>query len=91
MQAIALATGKLPHEILLDIARGEQFTIKEYNKGADAYLPKTYYPTFSERMDAAKAAAPYYAPRLSAQSVKQVEPVEQFAQVLEEMSKRLPG
>jgi hypothetical protein len=50
----------LPHEILLAIARGEPLD--------------GHKPTFAERMDAAKAAAPYYGARLS--SVR-VEPLKQ--------------
>ena len=51
----AAATGLLPHEFLLAVARGE--TIDGHT------------PTFAERMDAAKAAAPYYAPRLQSADV----------------------
>ena len=32
------------------------------------WVDKEYYPTFEERVDAAKAAAPYFAPRLSGQA-----------------------
>jgi hypothetical protein len=46
----AAKSGQLPHEFLLSVARGEE---------VDGYRP-----TFAERMDAAKVAAPYYAPRL---------------------------
>ena len=48
----AAKEGLLPHEILLKIARGE--------------LLGDHRPSFAERMEAAKAAAPYYAPRLAA-------------------------
>ncbi|HJX17774.1 MAG TPA: hypothetical protein VJ437_06210 [Acidiferrobacterales bacterium] len=48
----AARTGELPHEFLLQVMRGHKIT--------------GHKPTFSERMDAAKAAAPYYAPRLAA-------------------------
>jgi len=47
----AAKTGELPHEFLLRIVRGEAI---------DGHAPE-----FAERMDAAKAAAPYYAPRLA--------------------------
>lgn len=48
----AAKTGELPHMILLRIARGE--------------VLDGHTPAFSERMDAAKAAAPYFAPKLAA-------------------------
>ncbi|WP_139224878.1 hypothetical protein [Dokdonella immobilis] len=51
----AAKTGELPHEFLLRIARGEKIGEHE--------------PTFQERVDAAKAAAPYYAARLGAVDV----------------------
>jgi len=51
----AAKTGELPHEYLLRISRGEKI--------------EGYTPTFTERMDAAKAAAPYFAPKLSTTSV----------------------
>jgi hypothetical protein len=47
----AKAVGQLPHEFLAAIARGETIDGHE--------------PTFEERMDAAKHAAPYYAPKLA--------------------------
>lgn len=49
--AKAEASGLMPHEFLLSVARGESIG--------------TYVPTFAERIDAAKAAANYYAPKLS--------------------------
>ena len=58
----AAKTGLLPHEFLLAVARGEN---------VDGHKP-----TFAERLDAAKTAAPYFAARLS--SVR-VEPQKQSA------------
>jgi hypothetical protein len=49
--AAAKASGLLPHEFLLAVSRGEAVG--------------DHFPTFEERLDAAKAAAPYYAPKLS--------------------------
>ena len=48
----AAASGMLPHEFLLTFMRGE---------AVDGYTP-----SFAERLDAAKAAAPFFAPKLSA-------------------------
>ena len=50
-RANAAQTGELPHEFLLRVARGETID------GAR--------PTLERRIDAAKAAAPYYAARLT--------------------------
>lgn len=50
--AKAEAAGMLPHEFLLAVSRGEAVG--------------DYQPTFDERLEAAKAAAPYYAPKLAA-------------------------
>jgi hypothetical protein len=47
----AAESGQLPHEFLLSVSRGEMIG--------------GHIPTFKERMDAANAAAPYYAPKLS--------------------------
>lgn len=53
LNAIARASekGMLPHEFLAAVARGEEI---------DGVTP-----TFEQRVDAAKACAPFYAPRLS--------------------------
>lgn len=51
----AAKAGMLPHELLLAISRGEVI---------DGYVP-----SFAERVDAAKAAAPFYAPKLAAVDV----------------------
>ena len=47
----AAASGLMPHEFLLSVSRGEPIG--------------DYAPSFAERLDAAKAAAPYFAPRLA--------------------------
>lgn len=47
----AALTGELPHELLLRVSRGENID--------------GHKPTFQDRVDAAKAAAPYFAPRMS--------------------------
>lgn len=47
----AAATGELPHQFLLRVSRGGEVDGRE--------------PTFEERLDAAKAAAPYFAPKLA--------------------------
>lgn len=51
-RAAAAETGILPHEFLLRVMRGE------YVSGKDR-------PSMTQRLDAAKAAAPFFAPRMS--------------------------
>jgi hypothetical protein len=51
----AESKGMLPHELLAAVARGDEI---------DGVTP-----TLEMRLDAAKAAAPYYAPRLSNSNV----------------------
>lgn len=48
----AAKTGELPHMFLLRVTRGEKIN--------------GYEPTFEERIDAAKAAAPFFAPKMAA-------------------------
>lgn len=66
MEAIAKHAddGELPHELLLRVSRGDRIKIGE----ADG-KPIYYIPSFEERVDCAKAAAPYFAPKLSAVEV----------------------
>lgn len=60
----AKTTGELPHEFLLRISRGEDI---------DGYTPN-----FQERVSAAQAVAPYFAPKLASieQSGKNGEPIQ---------------
>ena len=61
----AQQTGLLPHEWLLSVMRGElqeQLVVDPI----DGKLIRTYIvPDFEKRIDAGKAAAPYYAPKIS--------------------------
>lgn len=61
----AQATGILPHEFLLQIVRGEPIFRTEIHPitGQKAVIQEVY--GFEDRKDAAKAAAPYYAPKIS--------------------------
>jgi len=60
----AQATGKLPHEILLSIARGEPQEIQMPQ--ADGTVKRELKAvSLDDARDAAKAAAPYFAPKIS--------------------------
>jgi hypothetical protein len=74
----AAESGLLPHEWLLKVARGEPVAHKRWKisydkKGEEIkreLLTEEYYADFPQRIDAAKAAAPYYMPKLATQIVK---------------------
>jgi hypothetical protein len=60
----AQATGMLPHEILLAMARGEPQI--EFKVDADGKVTERWVSLdVEQRKDAAKAAAPYFAPKIS--------------------------
>ena len=61
----AKATGKLPHEILLSMARGEPQTQYEVDQATGEIKAVVVSIDIEVRRDAAKAAAPYYAPKIS--------------------------
>lgn len=73
----AKASGLLPHEWLLKVARGEpieqtrtlSLLDKKGNVIGHEHVTELIYPDFSMRCDAAKAAAPYYAPRMATQFI----------------------
>lgn len=76
-KAEAKLSGILPHEFLLNIVRGEPIVQRYAIDIKDDYgvvveqkiYEKEVYPTMEARTEAAKAAAPYFAPRLATQVV----------------------
>jgi len=101
---LAKQTGEMPHDILLSIARGELINqkvleITYYKSGANKGQEKSrkwidvdYYPTFNERVDAAKSCAPYFAPRLATQVIKTDEQTaDALTAVMKELAGKLPG
>lgn len=93
----------LPHEILLKAANGECFKQKKleityYKTGANKgheksrkWIEEDYWPTVPEQIDAAKAAAPYFAPRLATQTVKTDETTaEALTAVMKQLAGKLP-
>lgn len=67
----ALATGKLPHEILLDIARGLPVTIYRFDQSTQTYVARQEEVDTEMVIGAAKAGAPYFAPKISTVEVIQ--------------------
>jgi hypothetical protein len=56
--------GRMPHEILLDAARGKPMTV--YKPQPDGTMKAELEPvSLAQALDAAKAAAPFYAPKIS--------------------------
>ena len=76
-RAEAAKQGLLPHEWLLKVMRGEAIEQRIWVDVLDKKQMvvgrelKTiqYYPPFAERLDAAKSAAPFYAPKLSVRQI----------------------
>lgn len=61
----ARATGLLPHEILLSMARGEPQQEITIDPVTGKHVVNYVALDVEQRKDAAKAAAPYYAPKIS--------------------------
>lgn len=67
----ARQSGKLPHEILLDIARGFPVLIKDLDPTTGEFVDR-WVPTDLDRViEAAGKAAPYFAPKISTVEVIQ--------------------
>jgi hypothetical protein len=74
----AMETGLLPHEWLLKVSRGEPIEQKRWkivydkngNEKSRELITEEVYADFPTRIDAAKAASPFYAPKLAVQQVK---------------------
>lgn len=63
----ARATGMMPHEWLLAVMRGEQINHFAYDSESQEIVEVIVLPTFADRMEAAKSAAPYFANKLQPQ------------------------
>lgn len=61
----ARETGELPHEFLLRIAQGQVITRKIIDPLTQKEVEVVENYDFEARKDAAKAAAPYFAPKIS--------------------------
>ena len=72
----AQESGALPHELLLQWGRGEPMARKVLKPGGEPTNPKDWVWTYEAvdpeiQKDAAKSAAPYYAPKISTIEVTQ--------------------
>lgn len=65
----AQMTGELPHEFLLRVARGELIKGQAWDPVRQCAVDVYESADLATRIDAAKAAAPYYAPKLQSVEV----------------------
>jgi hypothetical protein len=65
---LAEETGALPHEVLLHICRGTAM-VRDVVKIGDEFVDVERFPTVDERIRAASAAAPFFAPKFAAQTL----------------------
>lgn len=94
----AMETGLLPHEWLLKVSRGEPIEHKrwvvKYDKNGKEVgrelVTEEVYADFPTRIDASKAAAPFYAPKLATQTVSVTNNTDAVADTLKEIAKVLP-
>ncbi len=90
--------GVLPHEWLLSVARGDAIEQKRYeivrdkdgNEIDKIVMTEMIYPDIGLRMDAAKAAAPFYAPKLATQVISMQGGTEAMIEMMKIFSERLP-
>lgn len=94
----AMETGLLPHEWLLKVSRGEAIEHKRWkiiydakgNEKGRELITEEVYADFPTRIDAAKAASPYYAPRLAVQNVSINANSDAVAETLKSIAEKLP-
>ena len=94
----AMETGLLPHEWLLLVSRGEGIKHKRWvvkydakgNEKSRELVEEEVYADFPTRIDAAKAAAPFYAPKLAVQTVSVSGNSDAVAETLKSIAEKLP-
>lgn len=94
----AMLVGLLPHEWLLKVSRGEPILQKHWRIRTDkngkelsrVLIEEQFYADFPMRVDAAKAAAPFYAPKLAVQNISMSGSPDAVADVLKQVAARLP-
>jgi hypothetical protein len=85
-RAKAQASGELPHEFLLRIARGEAIYRDVLNPATGSITQVMEDYTFEDRKDAAKAAAPYYAPKISTVEVIRGVPDDELDSIIAQLA-----
>lgn len=94
----AMETGLLPHEWLLKVSRGEGIKQKRWvvkydakgNEKSRELVEEEVYADFPTRIDAAKAASPYYSPRLAVQTVSVSGSSDAVSDTLKAIAEKLP-
>lgn len=94
----AAETGLLPHEWLLKVSRGEGIEHKRWVTKFDKngkeisreLITEEVYADFPTRIDASKAAAPFYAPKLAVQTVSVTGNSDAVAATLKDIAEKLP-
>ena len=94
----AAESGLLPHEWLLKVSRGEPIEQKRWkivydkqgNEKGRELITEEVYADFPTRIDAAKAASPYYAPRLAVQNVSITGNTDAVSETLKSIAEKLP-
>lgn len=94
----AAESGILPHEWLLKVSRGEPIEQKRWkivydkqgNEKGRELITEEVYADFPTRIDAAKAASPYYAPRLAVQNVSINANSDAVSETLKSIAEKLP-
>lgn len=94
----AMLTGLLPHEWLLKVSRGEpvlqrSWRIKTDKNGKElsrVLVEEQFYADFPMRVDAAKAAAPFYAPKLAVQNISVAGSSDAVVEALKQVAAKLP-
>jgi hypothetical protein len=94
----AMETGLLPHEWLLLVSRGEGIKHKRWvvkydakgNEKSRELVEEEVYADFPTRIDAAKAASPFYAPKLAVQTVSVSGNSDAVAETLKSIAEKLP-
>jgi hypothetical protein len=83
---LAKESGELPHEFLLRVARGEPImrTVIDKETGWDTQVQEVY--DFEQRKDAAKAAAPYFAPKISTVEVIRGVPDDELDRIIAQLA-----
>lgn len=88
IRQMARMSGQLPHEFLLHVCRGE-VVVEKYLDEDGLVQEREVYPDIGMRIDAAKAAAPFFAPKLSVQQVDMSASADLEHLSVEELKRRL--